>query len=154
MCMVFWNLWTLLLAGLNKRTTSEKLQEAFSKFGEVVNGNIIFLKWCYLSFPLSLSLYTHTRTNACNFVEHALKILAMWRYFGVHGTLWCYLSKKKMEPFDAQFISWSEICHLEESFTVSLSFCAFMILACVLIGTILFCVSNIFSCVACKFPSM
>lgn len=98
MCIVFWNLWTLLLAGLNKRTTSEKLQEAFSKFGEVVNGNIIFLKWCYLSFPLSLSLYTHTRTNACNFVEHALKILAMWRYFGVHGTLWCYLSKKKWNP--------------------------------------------------------
>ena len=26
---------------------------------------------------LFLSLYTHTRTNVCNFVEHALKILAM-----------------------------------------------------------------------------
>uniref|UniRef100_A0A2N9J2W2 RRM domain-containing protein n=1 Tax=Fagus sylvatica TaxID=28930 RepID=A0A2N9J2W2_FAGSY len=34
---------TLFVSGLNKRTTSEKLHEAFAKFGEVDNGNVIFL---------------------------------------------------------------------------------------------------------------
>ncbi|XP_075637353.1 organelle RRM domain-containing protein 2, mitochondrial-like [Castanea sativa] len=32
---------TLFVSGLNKRTTSEKLQEAFSKFGEVVHARVV-----------------------------------------------------------------------------------------------------------------
>lgn len=43
-------------AGLNKRTTSENLGEAFPEFGEVVRGNLIFpLAFCiayYLYFAL------------------------------------------------------------------------------------------------------
>ncbi|KAJ8631693.1 hypothetical protein MRB53_025016 [Persea americana] len=31
----------LFLSGLNKRTTSEKLHEAFSKFGEVVQARVV-----------------------------------------------------------------------------------------------------------------
>jgi hypothetical protein len=79
-----------VLVGLNKRTTSEKLHEAFAKFGEVDNGNVIFLNGIAFHFwtkdnivvlpsphPLSLSLHTHIHTSVWNFVEHALKILAM-----------------------------------------------------------------------------
>ncbi|KAK2975094.1 hypothetical protein RJ640_014456 [Escallonia rubra] len=32
---------TLFVSGLNKRTTSEKLQEEFSKFGEVVHARVV-----------------------------------------------------------------------------------------------------------------
>ncbi|GLT89603.1 hypothetical protein SLE2022_075800 [Rubroshorea leprosula] len=32
---------TLFVSGLNKRTTSEKLHEAFSKFGEVVHARVV-----------------------------------------------------------------------------------------------------------------
>ena len=32
---------TLFVSGLNKRTTSEKLHEAFSKFGEVVHAKVV-----------------------------------------------------------------------------------------------------------------
>ncbi|KAK6942939.1 RNA recognition motif domain [Dillenia turbinata] len=32
---------TLFVSGLNKRTTSEKLHEAFSKFGEVIQARVI-----------------------------------------------------------------------------------------------------------------
>ncbi|KAK4755200.1 hypothetical protein SAY87_008957 [Trapa incisa] len=32
---------TLFVSGLNKRTTSEKLQEAFAKFGQVVHAKVV-----------------------------------------------------------------------------------------------------------------
>ncbi|KAG2690505.1 hypothetical protein I3760_09G189900 [Carya illinoinensis] len=32
---------TLFVSGLNKRTTSEKLQESFAKFGEVVHARVV-----------------------------------------------------------------------------------------------------------------
>ncbi|XP_057970444.1 organelle RRM domain-containing protein 2, mitochondrial-like [Malania oleifera] len=32
---------TIFVSGLNKRTTSEKLREAFSKFGDVINAKVV-----------------------------------------------------------------------------------------------------------------
>lgn len=40
--MIFIGSHICLFAGLSKRTTSEKLQEAFSQFGEVVHGLFLF----------------------------------------------------------------------------------------------------------------
>lgn len=40
-----------LLTGLNKRTTSEKLMEAFSQFGEVIQGSFMIIHSQFRPFP-------------------------------------------------------------------------------------------------------
>lgn len=39
-----WDLISSSFSGLSKRTTTERLQEAFSQFGEVVQGLFFFFK--------------------------------------------------------------------------------------------------------------
>lgn len=60
---------TFVHSGLNKRTTSEKLQESFSKFGEVVDGKIIFLTGVallfFFVFELFIGVYDNHFVNVC-----------------------------------------------------------------------------------------
>lgn len=62
----FLDLISLIFSGLSKRTTSERLQEAFSQFGEVVHGLYFFFKFFNL-LPLWI-------TN-CSFFLFAARVV-------------------------------------------------------------------------------
>lgn len=52
-----------MFAGLSKRTTSEKLREAFSKFGEVVQGVFFTLVLCTYNQSALLTIFSPSRQS-------------------------------------------------------------------------------------------